>query len=81
MRTRKIECRKIFKISKIAVNFITKAMKIWWVELAAGEKTLEEVKNSRGHHFGTLTLDTTICYGNDAYRPYTKETKNLQIHF
>ena len=47
LQTWTIECLKIFKISEEVKNFITRTMKIWKVELEAGEEILGEVKIQR----------------------------------
>ena len=43
-----IHCLKMFKTSDEVINFIEKTMKIWRVELTAGEKSLVEAKIQRG---------------------------------
>ena len=43
-----IECLKMYKISDKVINFITKAMKNWKIELTAGGQSLAEVNIQRG---------------------------------
>ena len=57
-----IECLKMYKISNKVINFITRVMENWKVELAAREQTLAEVKIQRGR----LTLAAAIYYNKDA---------------
>ena len=43
-----INCLKMYKISDEIINFIEKTMKTWREKLAAGGKSLAEVKIQRG---------------------------------
>ena len=51
-----IECFKMYKISCKVLNFITKDIKNWKMELAAGGQTLAEVKLQRGIFQGVSFL-------------------------
>ena len=62
------------------IKFITKAMKIWLVELTMGEQTLAEVKIRRGIFLEKSLFAATICKNNDVTQLHFKELHwGLQI--
>ena len=60
-----IECLTMYKISNKVINFISKAIKNWKVQLSAGGKNLRR-ENSKRYLPEKFTLATTNCYSNDA---------------
>ena len=72
----------MFKISNKCINFITKMMKNWKVELSGGGKTLSDVKIQRdilqGYTFSTLLFVIEMMLLN--YSENAQEATDLQHH-
>ena len=88
-----IECLKTYKESDKIINFITKAIKKWKVELIAGNQSLAEVKTQRGILLGdslspllfALATNNSITYlgsvlgttNSKSHLPPHKKNKHL----
>ena len=71
LQTWMVDSVEIYKISNKVLNFITKTMENWRVELATEGKIKAEVKKPKSHLLGKLTFTIAICYSNNGSQLYT----------
>ena len=71
---------KMYKILDQIIKFITEAMKNWKVEVAAGGKTLGEVKMQRGIFQGDAVSPLLFAIAMVPFTHILRKCTDLQIH-